>query len=130
MGIPAFDCYGHCVLCHKNMVIEQSIDGKALKRFTPEYAETEYLLDDGSRMRVAICNTCKNGLSELLEDDIMKCVVKGWAEEVKGFKHWDQEKKDKYMARYGKLKIVVNSENVPQDILDKKLKKYKDKKHG
>ena len=121
------DRYGHCVMCHKNMLIEAVIDQKVQKRFTPDYSETEYLLDDGSKMRVAICEQCKINLLPKDENYIMKCVLEGWRAEVEGFNHWTREKKDNYMDRYSKRKIVCLSEKIPQDVLDKKLKEHKTK---
>ena len=123
-----FDKYGHCCVCHKDMLIEQVIDGKVQKRFTPNYAETEYLLSDGSRMRVAVCEQCKARLSEKDDVKIMECVKKGWIVELDNLKHWTEERKAKHLNRYLKLEIICPSENVPQDSLEKKLVEYKEKK--
>jgi len=122
-----WDKFGHCVMCHKNMLIEQAIDGKIQNRFTPEYQETEFLLDDGSRMRVAICETCKNELKVEDEPKIMECVKLGWEVEVEGIKTWTAEKKSNYLKKYSKKNIICNSERMPKDILEKKFKEHKDK---
>jgi len=122
-----YDKYGHCVVCHKNMLIEAVIDNKVQKRFTPEYQETEFLLDDGSKMRVAICESCKSGISKKDETKIMDCVKEGWKVELDGLPHWSNERKQKYLDKYMKLEIVCNSDNVPKDILDNKLKEHKRK---
>ena len=125
-----FDKFGHCVVCHKNMLIEQAIDGKVQQRFTTDYSETEYLLNDGSKMRVAICIDCKENLTDKDIPKIMSCVKKGWEVEVKDLKHWDEEKKKDYLDRYSKKEIVIQSENIPEDILEIKLKEYKKKEGG
>ena len=119
--MPLPDKYGHCVLCHKNMLTEQVIDKKVTLRFTPDYDETEYLLNDGSRMRVAVCKQCKAGLTEKDTDKIMKCVIEGWKLEVEGIKSWDEIKKMKHMEVYSKKKIITNCERLPKDIIEKKL---------
>jgi uncharacterized CHY-type Zn-finger protein len=120
-----WDKYGHCVKCHKNMLIEQSIDGKVQQRFTTDYSETEYLLDDGSKMRVAICVDCKKELTDKDIPKIMDCVKKGWEVEVKELKHWSEERKKSYLNTYLKKEIVTHSENIPDDTLELKLKEYK-----
>ena len=100
-----WDKYGHCCLCHKNMIIEQVIDGKVQIRFTPDKDETQYLLNDGSKMRVSICKSCKKGLTDKDFTGIMASVMRGWEEEVKTLK-WTKKKKRDYLNRYSKLKIV------------------------
>jgi hypothetical protein len=128
MGVT-YDKYGHCVLCHKDMIYEQVIGQKVTKRFSVDYDETEYLLDDNSRMRVAICKPCKEGITEKDNDKIMKSVQEGWEEEVKTLP-WKEEKKKAYLDRYGKLEIVCFSGGIPEDILKEKHTDYMKKKEG
>ena len=105
-----WDEYGHCVNCHKNMLIEQVIDNKLQKRFTPEYTAKAYNLDDGTVMRVALCVQCAD--SDLKINNVMDCVVKGWDRETDKlvesplFPEWTPEKKKQHMGVYGKRKIV------------------------
>jgi hypothetical protein len=108
MGVT-YDKYGHCVLCHKDMIYEQVIGQKVTKRFSVDYDETEYLLDDNSK--------------------IMKSVQEGWEEEVKTLP-WKEEKKKAYLDRYGKLEIVCFSGGIPEDILKEKHTDYMKKKEG
>jgi len=122
------DKYGHCSLCHKNMLIEQIIDGKPTMRFLPDYVEAEYLLDDNSKMRVAMCTQCKTNLSEDDNETVMDTVKRGWQEQVKKYDHWTQERKNKYLETYNKKEIVCMSAGVPDDILATKLSVYKAKK--
>ena len=123
-----YDCFGHCCLCHKNMLVEEVIGGKVQMRFLPDYDETEYLLDDGSKMRVALCKPCKSQLSEKHHDKVMGSIIKGWRVEVDNLKHWDKAKKDAYMEIYSQKQIVCKSENVPVDVLDKKFSEHLNKK--
>ena len=37
MSIYEYDRFGTCILCSKDMVIEQVIDNKVQKRFTADY---------------------------------------------------------------------------------------------
>ena len=122
-----YDKFGFCCLCHKQMVIEEVIDSKVQIRFTPEYIEEEFLLDNGSRMRVAMCIQCKQSYSDKENDKIMQSVVSGWEKEVEVL-NWNEEKKEKYRKDYYELKIVTKSFGKPLDILEKALKEFKDKK--
>lgn len=120
-----FDLHGHCVKCHEDMSYEEVIDGVMTKRLGPDYQEIEYMLNDGSRMRVAICRGCK----ELLKDDdnekkeIMDCVYKGWVHELKSYSHWSHEKKQNHLEVYSKKTIVSRTKGLGKDLLKKKLLK-------
>lgn len=122
------DKFGHCVKCHKNMLIMEVIDGKEQQRFLPDYVEAEFMLNDGSKMRVAMCERCKSNLTDNDNEYIMECVIKGWELEVRGFPHWNEDKKKNYLDRYGKLEIVASSENIGVDVLKRKLDSFKPKK--
>jgi len=116
------DKYGHCVKCHNNLRYQQVIDGGVKWRFSTDYAETEYILDDGSKMRVAICQKCKDGLTEDDAPKIMECVKLGWREEVTQLP-WDESRKKKYIDRYSRLTIVRDKKVKPE-------KKVRPKKRG
>ena len=124
-----YDNHGHCVVCHEDMHYTQVIDGKPQERLGPLYAETEYMLDDGSKMRVAICSICKDKLKDDDEEKkrIMDCVFKGWKHELEAYSKWDKKKKDNYLKEYSKKKIVTRSERIDDDVLQKRLKKFKEK---
>jgi hypothetical protein len=123
-----YDKYGHCVLCHRNLLIEQVIDQKLQVRFSPDYSQSEFLLDDGSRMKVAICRDCQADLTEHDQPKIMKSVIDGWQVEVDSLNHWTEEKRKNYMKKYSKLEIVCNSEGKKPDVISKKIKEHKEKK--
>ena len=122
------DRFGHCVKCHKKMMIEAVIGGKIHRRFLPDYTNTLFLLDDGSRMKVAICKGCKNGLKPEDYPYVMDCVLNGWKEEVKGLRHWSKERKENYIDKYSKREIVTNADNKPQDRLAEDLANFKKEK--
>ena len=124
MGI---DTFGHCVKCSKNMLIKQVIGGKVQNRFTPDYTEVQYLLNDGSKMRVAMCIDCKNNLTENNSSDIMQSVINGWQVQVDSL-DWTKEKKQAYMDRYSQLEIVTNAEGIQPDVLNNKLKEHLESK--
>ena len=107
------DLYGSCVCCHKEMLTTRVVDvpGKGMEErswLMPEYTELKFKLDDGSIMRVAICRTCKVDVEEQDYKTIMKTVFNGWKKETKELvnqKKWTNEKRDKYLEKYGELKI-------------------------
>jgi len=130
MGIEA-DKYGHCVSCHRCLMKEQVIDGKVQRRFEPDYKETEYFLNDGSRMRVAICKKCLGIISENDSKSIMDSVKKGWEIETQTlvddpkYPHWTKEKRKEYLDRYNKLEIICNTMGKPEELLKRKLEEHK-----
>jgi len=126
------DCYGHCVVCHEDMRFEQVVDGKLTKRLSPRYRETAFLLNNGSRMRVAICKDCLK--EELDNEAIMTCVMNGWEVESesllknKNKPDWDKKKKDEYIDGMKKLTIVCNADNKNKQHLEDVFVKYKKEK--
>jgi hypothetical protein len=129
-----FDLHGHCVKCHEDMSIVEIIDGKPERRLTGKYMEEEYLLNDGSNMRVAICKDCQGKLKDDEEEriSIMTCVYTGWEHELKNYSHWSNEKKVNHLKVYKKKAIVTRTRGLGKDLLQKRLKKFnnKGKSHG
>ena len=123
-----FDKYGHCVSCHRYLLLEKVIDGKVTLVNHPDYSEEEFLLNDGSRMRVAICTKCKEGLTEKDHKTIMKSVIKGWATEVQYLDHWTDDMRKKYIDTYSKKFILMKSTNVRPELTDEVFRKYKEGK--
>jgi len=101
-----YDKYGYCVKCHKSMITTKVINLEVKTIFTPDRDEIEFILDDNTKMRVAICKTCKAQVTNKDYKDIMRSVHKGWEEETKNLKHWTKEKRDKYLKEYKKRKIT------------------------
>lgn len=121
-----WDEFGRCVLCHKSLMMQKLIDNVMKDVFTPDRTETQFLLNDGSKMRVGICQKCKDELTLDDEPKIMQSVIKGWEKEIDDAK-WAKERKKDYMKIYSKKKIVCKSEGISETALSKKLKKYKEK---
>ena len=128
MAIP--DTYGYCVRCHKCLLINRVINNKVEMVFTPDHTETEFLLDDGSKMRVCLCQHCKDNLSDNDTSAIMESVIEGWKEETNKLTNWTQEKKDNYIFRYSQRKIICRSENIHKEQLNNRLKEFEEKSHG
>lgn len=131
------DKHGHCCKCHKNMLTEQVIDGKLQRRFLPDYDEVEYILNTGSRMRVAVCRKCKADLGPEDYEYMMDCVYKGWEHETNelvriGFKGrvglWTEEFRNKHLAQQRKLKIVTRVDNISDNAANRKFKAFENKK--
>ncbi len=126
-----YDSYGHCCSCHKNMLIEQVVGGNVIKRFTADYDEVQYLLNDGSKMRVTICKQCKELDKHSDTSNIMECIIKGWQKEVDDLvadenkPNWTQEKANEHMEWYGNLEIVSDTDKHDEDSLNRKLEDHK-----
>jgi len=107
-----WDQYGHCVKCHKNMLIDEVIEGKSQRRLTAEYTEKEFKLNDGSVMRVALCLKCADNIKPEDRNSIMECVIKGWDKETTDlvesslYPNWTEYRKENYMKEYSKKTIV------------------------
>ena len=123
-----YDYDGHCATCHKDMRIEQVVGGKVIKRRTPDYAEVQFLLNDGSKMSVAICKQCQEKNLHTNFSDIMNCVINGWQKEVNDLiadekkPQWTEKKGRDYMGRYKTLKILADTKGQDEDSLNKVLK--------
>ncbi len=124
-----YDVAGRCILCHRNMQMEKMVGGKVIVVFVPDYCEENFLLSDGSRMRVQSCTKCKELMTEDIYPAIMASVVKGWEMEVSYFEHWLESKKQHYIQRQRGLEIVTKTLKFAPDTLQNKLDKWlKDKK--
>src|SRR5574343_1394467 len=100
-----YDKYGHCVCCHENMIYKQIIDGREEERASPRLDNAQFLLNDGSKMRVCICRNCLFMLDENDYEGIMDCVYNGWEREVNSF-DWDDAKKEDYLNKLRSKSIV------------------------
>jgi hypothetical protein len=65
-----------CRNCGKLLQTTQYVDRQIVTRLTPDYRETQYVMNDGSKMRVAICQECLKGT--VSSDSIIKTVKKDW----------------------------------------------------
>lgn len=131
MSYDNIDKYGHCVSCHRNLIIERVVDGRVMKIFLPDKEETEFLLDDGSRMRVCVCRKCKETKDfkdEKFQETIMEAVVNGWRLEVDSLvsddnkPDWTPETSKRHMDIYSKKKILIHSDSVEKHIVENRIK--------
>lgn len=131
MDTDKIDRYGHCVNCCKNLIVKRVVDGKVVEMFSPLHDHTEFILDNGSRMRVCICKDCKSSINlsdNNVQKDIMKAVNKGWELETKSlvkddkFPDWTPEYGKKYLDRMAKLSIGFHSENMDDNSIVEKIK--------
>lgn len=117
------DKFGLCVFCHRDLITKRVVDGKVIEMFTPDHGHTEFLLNNGSRMQVCMCRTCRESVdltAPAIQDMIMKAVQKGWELEVRILvadeKHpqWTEGFGKAYLETMSKLNIDTHS-----DTLDK-----------
>lgn len=108
-----YDKYGYCALCHENLLVTISSEGKQTVRLSGKADCMDVLLNDGSRMRVTICSPCKQSYKhEEQSNKLMKSVIKGWEKECdmliadQSKPDWTPEKKEEYMNNYSKKEIV------------------------
>jgi len=128
------DKYGHCICCSKMLIEERVVDNKVVPMFTAEHSETEFLLTDGSRMRVCICKPCKESRdlsTPQIKEEIMSCVLNGWKLEAKalveGVKKedgsvvkWSECQAKEYIEEYSKKEIDCHCEGVPEHALEER----------
>lgn len=120
------DRFGHCVLCHKNMITKRIVDGKEIEMFLPDHDHTDFLLDSGSLMKVCMCKTCKrdNDFTDIkIHSAIMDACHKGWELETKMLVanekevQWTQEFADNYLSEMAKYNIVYHVDNIDKTVV-------------
>ena len=99
------DTFGHCIRCHRNLILEKVINNEWKKVLAPDYSQVQVELDDGSKMRVVMCLGCQESYEDKHHDNMMKAVILGWQNEIDNNPLWNDDMKKNYMKRYGKLKI-------------------------
>ena len=118
------DQFGHCIKCGKNLITQKvynAPEGLVSKTvFVPDYGQIQFLLDDGSKMRVVMCLPCQAVYDEKDNKNVMKSVIAGWQKEVRELKHWNKEKKEKHMKIYKKKKIKHKVKEFKYEINSKK----------
>ncbi len=126
------DRFGHCVVCHKYMITKRVVDEKVIEMFTPDHGHTEFLLNNGSRMQVCMCNKCRENIdltAPAIQDMIMKAVQKGWELEVKLLvadekqPQWTEEFGKKHLETMAKLDIDTHSDTLDSVRLEERSKK-------
>lgn len=128
--IPDYDTFGYCINCGKKMVDMKVIDGISKIKLSGEYTTVMFKLNDGSEMRLAMCRGCADKWddNESSKIHIMQKVYRGWQHEVETFSHWDEDKKKNYLEEYSKKRIVIRSDKLPSDSVERTYNKYKELK--
>lgn len=126
MSLPRLDRidrYGHCCVCCRNLITQRVVDGKVIEMFTPEHGHTDFLLDNGSIMKVCMCSICKNTYDlkdPEIHKEIMAAVMKGWELETdvmvadKNLPEWTEQSQKVYLDRMGKLNIDCHSDSLSE----------------
>lgn len=126
MNTDNIDKFGHCVICHRNLITKRVVDGKVIDMFVPEHDHADFLLNNGSMMKVCCCKICKNTYDlkdKDLQEEIIEACQKGWELETKilvadeKIPEWTQEHADKYLSDMGKLEIDCHAENIDKNAL-------------
>jgi len=130
MTRPNKDVFGHCINCGKNMNVEKVVDGKLIHMFTGDKVDVQYLLNDGSLMRVTSCAKCKEALTGSAEElkEVMDIVWRGWQHEVETFSHWSEDRKANYLKNQKNLKIEVRADNKDLHDIDNRIIKIRNEK--
>lgn len=109
------DVYGHCSICHENLLVPRVVGGKEIMTFTPEFDQTEFVISNKSRMIVCMCKNCKSNadLSDSnIQKNIMDSVKLGWAGEL------GQERAP---ADFDSLSILFHSEGIDDYVIKNRL---------
>src|ERR1043165_3892177 len=119
MNTDNIDRFGHCVCCHKNMLTKRVVDGKVIDMFLPEHDHTDFLLDNGSIMKVCMCKPCKQNVdltSNKVQENIMEACLKGWELETKALvadqmlPNWTEETAQYYLKKMALLNIDCHAD--------------------
>lgn len=112
------DVYGHCCCCHEDLLVPRVVGGKEIMTFTPQFDQTEFVLNNKSRMVVCMCKKCKE--NENLHDptvhkNIMDSVKLGWDGEMGDDKRQPPD--------YHHLEILFHSEGIDDYVVKDRIKK-------
>ena len=131
------DRYGHCIFCHRNLIVQRVIDNKVTFIFLPDKDSTQFLLDDGSKCDVCICKTCKKDIDfsdDKVKEQVMEAIINGWEKEVadsvadESKKKWTPEFGKQYLDTYRQRKIILHSDSVDKVFLEKRIRKIREER--
>ena len=128
MSTDNIDRFGHCVVCHQNLITKRVVDGKVIEMFLPIHGHTEFLLNNGSRMQVCICTPCKEKTDfedSIVKNNIMEAVQKGWLLETNlliANGTWDKEHGQNYLNTMAFRTIDCHSENLAVNVIQERVK--------
>lgn len=108
-----YDCLGFCANCHCNLMRTVLSEGKQIEIFSGKAAFLELKLNDGSKMRITVCNECKRTYDHKKHSKLlMESIVRGWDKESDllvadpSKPNFDPKWKENYMKVYSKKEII------------------------
>lgn len=107
------DVYGHCCLCHENLLVPRVVGGKEIMTFTPDFDQTEFIISNKSRMVVCMCKPCKSNVdlsNSDIQNNIMDSVKLGWA-----------NGSDRCPNDHEDLRILFHSEGIDDYVVQNRL---------
>jgi hypothetical protein len=102
------DFPGLCALCHTEVAEFEGSHPNGIpkiSRLKGNFHSFDVMLDDGSRMSVALCTDCFFDIKPEDMKTIMGNVIRGWDKEMNVVK-WPEQKKDSYIDRYSERYIT------------------------
>lgn len=130
MNTDNIDKFGHCCVCHKNLITKRVVDGQVIDMFLPIHDHTDFLLDNGSIMKVCICKPCKENTDlccKNKQSDIMEAVQKGWELETKALvadpaqPQWTEEFGKEYLDKMSELTIDSHADSLDKQALQRRI---------
>lgn len=109
------DEYGHCCLCHKNLIVPRVVGGEQIMMLTPEFDQTEFIISNNSRMVVCMCRTCKSTVdlnNTIVHNKIMESVKLGWS-----------HRNDRCPPDHENLNILFYSEGIDDYVVKNRINK-------
>ena len=104
-----------CVNCGRELQIEQYIDGKIVNRLTTDYGEVTYELNNGSKMRVAVCKKCQKAKKKVDNEEVLSNVKSAWKRELTRVSDTGVKSVD---TKYADTKIVkASNDEKPKPIV-------------
>ena len=131
MNTDNIDRFGHCCVCHRNMITKRVVDGKVIDMFLPDHDHTDFLLSNGSIMKVCMCKSCKEKVdltSPKVHGYIMEACMKGWELETKlliadeKLPYWTEESAKVYLDKMAELKIDTHADSVSPVVVQNRVK--------
>lgn len=136
MNTDNIDRFGHCVVCHKNLIVKRVVDNQVVEMFLPIHDHTDFMLNNGSVMKVCICKPCKASAelsNPVVHSNIMEAVNKGWELETKMLVanekevQWTEEYGQSYLNKMRELDIDTHADGLDKQVLvDKSVKLSKE----
>jgi hypothetical protein len=105
-----YDFPGLCSLCHDEIAEfgAKLPNGRyTILRWKHTKEEITLQLDNGSKMRVAVCSTCFNKFKPEDCEQLMTSVIEGWSMEVRDCcPDWTADRRRLHMEEYSKREVT------------------------